>query len=501
MGVLLLLVGVAVLGFGLFQHTKGKRILSAPFKKTGELKSNPTTSDPKGAISTEGKVVAPAQQLLSPCTKQPCLAYEVKIERLWEKVETTEDGTKTVKGSDTLDTLKGGAVFGLDDGSGVFTIDVSKGADFDNFKDGFKKELNGRGWASQVQFGELNYDLPVLSDSEKYTVGFKATEKYVPVEGSLFVLGKLEGASIVKPGWRSLMTSSKGRDGLMGSITRKKKFSFIGGGITAVLSIPVMIFAPSIDTSGPSSSCESALTDTRVKCTDRISSKSGETYTWTVTKGGEYQLTVFAPSKKVAFDPELILEDAKGEVLADTEGGVGGNAVAKLNVEPGTYKLTVKPGDDYMVKGGFGFELEISGGPAAAPAGALVAKADGEAAPSAPVAAGEGTNAEALAMLNELCGDTWCEGEYHYTFKKLECPEPTKCVLSFDAKDSKGKSFAAQIPVVGFTSLNDEEATFVGAVSESIMKWEALPTNLKTVAMANPAKAPAKPAAKPAKKK
>ena len=51
-----------------------------------------------------------------------------------------------------------------------------------------------------------------------------------------------------------------------------------------------------------------------------------------------------------------------------------------------------------------------------------------------------------------------------------------------------------------FKALNDEEATFVGAVSESLIKWESLPTNMKTVAMAAPAKA-AKPAAKPAKKK
>jgi len=500
MGIFLLLVGLAVLGFGFFQHTKGKRILSAPFKKTGELKSNPTTSDPKGAISTEGKVVPPAQELLSPCTKQPCLAYEVKIERLWEKVETTEDGTKTVKGSDTLDTLKGGAVFGLDDGSGVFSVDVSKGADFDNYKDGFKKELNGRGWASQVQFGELSYDLPVLSDSEKYTIGFKATERYVPVEGSLFVLGKLEGASIVKPGWRSLMTSSKGRDGLMGSITKKKKFSFIGGGVTAVLSIPAMLFGPTIDTSGPSSSCESKLTDTRVRCSDRVSSKSGETYSWTVTKAADYQLTVFAPGKKVAFDPELIIEDSAGEVLADTEGGIGGNAVAKLHVEPGTYKLTVKPGDDYMVKGGFGFDLEIKGGAAAgAPAGAPVAARDG--AEAAPVAAG-GAHAEQVAMLNELCPDTFCEGEYQYSFKKLDCPEATRCVLSFDAKNDSGKSFTAQVPVVGFKALDDDEGTFVGAVSESLLKWESLPTNLKSsVAAASPVKATTKPASKLGKKK
>ncbi|MBL8919191.1 MAG: hypothetical protein JNJ54_10050 [Myxococcaceae bacterium] len=298
----------------------------------------------------------------------------------------------------------------------------------------------------------------------------------------------------MKPSWRSLMISSKGREGLLGSIQKKKKFSFIGGGVAAVLSIPAMIFGPTIDTSGPSMFCESALTDTRVKCSDNVSSESGETYTWNVTKGGEYQLTVFAPAKKVAFDPELIIEDAKGEVLADTEGGVGGNAVAKLKVEPGTYKLTVKPGDGYMVKGGFSYDLEISGGPAAAPAGEPVAKAG-----AAPVVGGD--HAEQLSMLNELCGDTWCEGEYNYNFKKLDCPEATKCVLSFDAKDSKGKSFAAQVPVVGFKALDDEEATFVGAVSDSLLKWESLPTNLKTVAMANPAKAPARAPAKPAKKK
>jgi hypothetical protein len=142
-------------------------------------------------------------------------------------------------------------------------LPICKGADFDNFKEGFKKELNGRGWASNIQFGELTYDVPVISDSEKYTIGFKATEKYVPVEGNLFVLGKIEGASIVKPSWRSLMISSKGREGLLGSIQKKKKFSFIGGGVAAVLSVPLMIFGPSVDTSGPSMFCESALTDAR----------------------------------------------------------------------------------------------------------------------------------------------------------------------------------------------------------------------------------------------
>ncbi|MER2567056.1 MAG: GIDE domain-containing protein [Myxococcaceae bacterium] len=369
MGVLLLLVGVAVLAFGLFQHLKGKRILAAPFKKTGELAKNPTSTDAKGAMSTEGKVIAPEQQLLSPCTKQPCLAYEVKVERLWEKIETTQEGTKTVTGSDTLDTVKGGAIFGVDDGSGAIQIDVTKGADFDNYKDGFKKELNGRGWASQIQFGEMSYDVPVISDSEKYTIGFKATEKYVPVEGSLFVLGKIEGGKIVKPGWRSLMTSAKGRDGLIGSINKKKKFSFIGGGVAAVLSVPLMIFGPSVSDAGPSDPnhvfgglCASTLTGAVAKCSESVSTEAGETFTWTVTRKDTYDLTVSpAAGKKIQIDPVVQLEDASGNLLLDLDSpDIGKPAKGSVELEPGVYTVKVTDRYNTTVKGGLSFDLEIA---------------------------------------------------------------------------------------------------------------------------------------------
>ena len=185
---------------------------------------------------------------------------------MYEKTETTQDGTKTVKGTETLDTIKGGTVFGLDDGSGAFNIDVSKGADFDNMKDGFKKEINGHSGSSHIQFGEYAYDVPVIGSDKGWTTGFKATEKYVPVEGSLFVLGKLEGASLVKPGWRSMMTSAKGREGLLGSLEKKKKFSFIGGGIASVLSIPIIIMTPAADPNAMGASCPSQMTDVRVRC-------------------------------------------------------------------------------------------------------------------------------------------------------------------------------------------------------------------------------------------
>ncbi len=395
MGVLLLIVGLAVLGFGLFNMMAAKRVLAAPFKKTGELAKNPVSEDPKGAMSTQGKVIPPAQQLLSPASKQPCLAYELKIERLYEKTETTQDGTKTVKGTETLDTIKGGAVFGLDDGSGAFNVDVSKGADFDNMKEGFKKEINGHSGSSHITFGEYTYDVPAIGSDKGWTIGFKATEKYVPVEGELFVLGKLEGNSLVKPGWRSMMTSAKGREGLLGSLEKKKKFSFIGGGVATVLAIPLMIFGPKADPNAAGASCPSEMTDVRLRCSSQVD--ESDLYTWNVTKAGKYELTVFAPAKKVAFDPGLLITDSSGTELAQVAGGVGNNAVASVDVQPGTYKVKVYLADGFKVKGGYSYEMEIAsvGGAAPSvaeplngenePAAEDVARAEGDEAP-APVA-------------------------------------------------------------------------------------------------------------------
>jgi hypothetical protein len=501
MGFLLLVVGLAALGFGLWNHLKGKRILAAPFQKTGEIAKNPVSPDPKGAMSTEGKVLAPAVELLSPCTKQPCLSYEVKIERLYEKTETTQDGTKTVKGTETLETLKGGAVFGLDDGSGVVLVDVSKGADFDNYKDGLKKELNGHGGSSRLQFGDLSWDVPVLDSDKGWTTGFKATEKYVPVEGSLFVLGKLEGATLSKPGWRSMMTSARGREGLLGSIQKKKKFSFAGGGVMAVLSIPAFIFAPEPDPNAVSAYCETTLTDARQKCSANVSDLEGDTYTWNVTRPGRYELTAFAPKKKISFMPQLIVKDAAGNEVGNFLGGVGVSAKGTVEVKPGAYSLVVLPGDNYMVKGGFSYDLAIT---------SLTKDAAPAVAEAAPAGAYSSEQlASRVAELNELCPDTFCEGQFNYTFKKLECADATHCLLSFTAKDQDkpaAKPYDAQVKVEGFTALvRDPEAEFVyegsfdERVSMALMKWEEHPKSVASVIAPKPAPAPKKVAvAKPA---
>ncbi|MBL8954312.1 MAG: hypothetical protein JNK82_26275 [Myxococcaceae bacterium] len=415
MGLIVLVIALAALGFGFLQHLKGKRILAAPFKKTGDIARDPTSSDPKGALSTEGKVSPPAQALLAPCSKTPCLYYEVKIERLYEKEEKTQDGWKTVKGSSTLDTLKNGALATLDDGTGAIPVDFSKGGDFDNFKDGYKKELNGRGWSSNIQFGELSYDIPVISSSDGHTIGFKATERYVPVEGNLFVLGKIEGGKIVKPGWRSLMVSNKGRDGLLASTAKKKKFSLIGGGVGAVAAIPLMIFAPKADPAADTS-CHSTIASVQKSCDDNLTSKYGNDYTWTVEKDGKFDVTVTPPSGKAyPLDPQIIIKNAAGDVVADVS-EYASKATASVDVKAGTYTITVKDSGGDSVKGGFDYKLEIASlnkqADAKEPA---VANAEGGEAPAAAANDGAPVQIDAAKLAAELMAR-----QAHYDGKTLE---------------------------------------------------------------------------------
>ncbi|MBS1153161.1 MAG: hypothetical protein H6Q89_4859 [Myxococcaceae bacterium] len=359
MGVLLMIVGLAALAFGFIQHLKGKRILAAPFKKTGEIASNPISSDPKGMMSTQGDVVAPQIPVLSGLSKTPCLYYEIVITRKWEKQERTQDGYKTVKGSSNVQTIRDGAVFGLDDGTGAILVDASKGGDFDNLKK--QGEAGGVHMSDgYLKFGELRIPTPPSSVGD-YTLGFEAVEKIVPVGGSLFALGKLENGKLSKPGWRSMMFSTKGRDGLLASTAKKKKFSLIGGGIGSVAAIPLIIFAPATPPS-ESTSCSSLIAGVQSSCDDNLSSESGNSYTWTVEQAGPYSLEVTPPAhKKIPLDPQIVVKNSDGEVVLDeVAANAGQPVVAKAaDLKPGVYTVTVKDVGGDTVSGGFDYKLAI----------------------------------------------------------------------------------------------------------------------------------------------
>ena len=122
LGIVMIVLGIVGVVVGFLQWQKMKKILAAPFKKTGEIAANPQVADAKGLISCEGAVQV-QQPLVAPCSGKPCLYYEVKVERMWEKQEATEDGVKTKKGTSTVTTTEVGSQFYVNDGSGPVGVD------------------------------------------------------------------------------------------------------------------------------------------------------------------------------------------------------------------------------------------------------------------------------------------------------------------------------------------------------------------------------------------
>src|SRR4029079_13129367 len=122
------------------QHLKGKKILAAPFKKTGEIAQNPGVADAKGIVSCEGAISA-QQPAMAPCSGTPCVYFEIEVIQEWKKHVITEDGSKTETGRDTIQCVTSGAVCVVDDGSGPVAIDAREGMDVELDKS-FEQEQN-----------------------------------------------------------------------------------------------------------------------------------------------------------------------------------------------------------------------------------------------------------------------------------------------------------------------------------------------------------------------
>jgi hypothetical protein len=374
MGILLVLIGLALLGFGLAQKLKGNRILAAPFHKTGEISKNPSVADAKGMVSTEGAILAP-KPLLSPCSKTPCLYYEVKIERSWEKQEQTQNGVETKKGSSKVSDMKDGAVFQLDDGTGPINVNLKDGADVETKKTYDDKVKIGMQVPGELVFGELRLQTPRLPSGER-TVAFTAVEKIVPANGSFFALGKLDNGTLVKPGWRSMMLSNKGRDGLISSSAKKSKIGFISGGVAVALSIPLFIWGPK-PAPKTSDDCHALFADAQPKCDDSVSSSLGRDYTWTVSKAGTYTLAVEPPKVKFPLGPSVTIKDSTGKQVAFGESESRGSRTAiTQEFAPGTYSINVRDYVGKTVSGGFSYQLEVSQASVAEADPATAAKAE-----------------------------------------------------------------------------------------------------------------------------
>ncbi len=239
-GAIVLFVGVlCLIGAGVTKLRAG-RIAKTAHAKTGDIaQKGAAVAGEKGAISTEGNVVA-GQLLTSPVTHSPCLYYEVKVTATWK----TGDSSHT----ETITSEKIAAPFGVDDGSGMVQVDASKGGDFELAQSYRKKQSRGLMAAMTgrpLVFGDHGFSVPmgvrvgnrIIPDS----ADFEVTERTLAPGGRLYVNGKLDEQNrIGSPAWTSLILSPKSRDELLAGATSMSKYLLIGGaaasGVGAIVS-------------------------------------------------------------------------------------------------------------------------------------------------------------------------------------------------------------------------------------------------------------------------
>ncbi|CAN5879311.1 hypothetical protein BH11MYX4_BH11MYX4_26270 [soil metagenome] len=408
LGWFLSLLGFVGLVVGLLQMLKGKKMNAVPFRAPSQIAQlGPGAADAKGLVSTEGTV---GQQglLTAPMSGRPCLAFEITVERKWEKTERTENGTETKKGSSSIFSDYKGGTFALQDGQGTVLVDASEKPDA-SFEKAHSSGVNVGILGmipSNLQFGQFQMSTPLILDTEGRTTGFEGIEKIVPPSPNLYALGALamgpQGPVMHTPkgiGTGKLILSSKGRAHLVKATKRNMILGYAIGGVMFVGGTALGIFGPAPDPSSAtaSSSCSSTLALDALGCDGRMYERDGLTMKWTVPTAGEYTLTVSQPKVKYPIDPALTITDATGkEVGHDIGISKGAEAKVTQKFEPGTYTINVKDTFNDKVKGGYGFHLDIVRTPDAPAAVASVTSAE---APPALKAAGPGVKGKAIAAL------------------------------------------------------------------------------------------------------
>ena len=331
LGIAMVVFAVLVFVAALVVRRKGQKILSAPVRKTGEAAGLQGLASFEGAVRTN-------EPLRAPCSGQPCVYYEIVVEK---KVKEKHGANTTVKWK-TASKQHFGSTFWLDDGSGPVPVQAHEAADAD-----LQKTYTG---ALPPSFQQ-----PQPAHGEQI-VESRITEKLVPADGKLFALGAMANGQLVG-GKGKLIVSTRGRDVLLGSTKKLALGLSAFGGLIAAIGAIVMIVRP-----GEARPCgdlkdaqKACVVATHMATTDQYQTDGTtkkvpireQVVTWTVTKEGRYQLEARRqPREKRWLNPVIQVTDKwqlPMNVGMNLKLGEAANdyKTKTKNLKPGTYTVDV----------------------------------------------------------------------------------------------------------------------------------------------------------------
>ncbi len=371
------LVGVIA---GLFQMLKMKKMGNVPFRRPSEIaQMGPAAGDPKGMVSTEGHVQPGPQPLVAPMSGEACLAYELTVERKWEKHVRTEKGMQKKTGTDKIFSETKGTLFQVTDGTAHVFVDTTGTIDAHMDKSHTSSMNVSLMVPGTLTFGHLQMNTPHILSHDSQTTGFVGTEKIVRPSANLYALGEIQqgqyGPTVSTPkgiGTGKLIISHMGRGHLMGKTKRNMILGYALGGVLFVGGGALGVLGPKPDAVV---SCTTMSVKDAISCDDRIYAASGKDLTWTVTTPSTYRVTVRQPKVANPIDSTLKISDATGKQLAYNDGGSpGADAKVEQFFAAGTYTVNVSDFSKDVVEGGYGFALAIE--KLATPAPATPSSAD-----------------------------------------------------------------------------------------------------------------------------
>lgn len=356
LGIGLVVFGVLVVGGGLFARNKGKRILGAPMRRTGEAPQH------TGPASFEGTTLT-HQPLVAPCSNTPCVYFHLKVEKKVKERRGAQTSTSWKLHADQ----HYGSMFALDDGSGPVMVQAVDPVDADLTKTFAGPPPGGPGLGRVANF--LTKTAPDTGEVIEYRI----TERVIGINEKLFALGELQNGTLQKPANKKLVVSTRGRDALLGSTKKLSIGLFAFGAAVAVAGAIVMILKP-----GEAPACGASLAGLQSECVvattvvDKVDASNKpykiheHVYEWNVQKAGKYQLVAHPmPREKKSLYPTLQVEDKWGlPVNVGLNFGLGKSSdtfkTKTKQLEPGTYKVYVwslAEGPDHLI-------LSISDAPA-----------------------------------------------------------------------------------------------------------------------------------------